>query len=67
MTKRNKPTEKQLYAALIVLEHEERGLLCDHAIGPNEPGCLPNEYRDFIRSQSHKNNVYAMALREIGG
>ena len=54
MTKRNK-----LYTALLVKEWRSRPAFPLYAGG----GRL--DYLQFIRSQSRKNNPYAMALRQI--
>ena len=56
MTKRNK-----LYARLIVDECRTRPAF------PLYAGDGRLDYLHFIRSQAHKNNVYAMALRQIQG
>ena len=56
MTKRNK-----LYARLI--EQQFFHIWATSYIGSS----APDEYRAFIRSQSRKNNCYAMALKAIGG
>ena len=60
MTKRNK-----LYARLIV-DYCQTIPLVDSGRGMSRYSPR-DEYIGFIRSQSHKNNVYAMALRQIEG
>ena len=60
MTKRNKT--RQLFSKLIVEEYW-RKYHSELFGGWNESGF----YREFLRTQAHKNNVYAMALRQIEG
>ena len=54
MTKRNK-----LYAALLIEELRHRQSL--------EEPYAAQAYLAFLSTQAHKNNVYAMALRQIEG
>ena len=60
MTKRNKT--RQLFSKLIVDEFWNR---ISVAWNTSEQYAL--DYKQFIRSQSRKNNCYKMALKAIGG